>query len=161
MWNESPVQIRCMIQDARGWCTGMTQRDRTRREVGGGFRMGNTCTPVVDSCQCMAKPRQYCKVINLQIKENGNLDYGCEDIFLDSQFYPIDLHVYSYTINPLFWWLWLFRKSWSMIVWVFQLYFSFSRLFWPFCVPNNSTWTSGFTFQFLDKDCIEFVNYFE
>ena len=21
----------------------------------GGFRMGNTCTPVVDSCQCMAK----------------------------------------------------------------------------------------------------------
>ena len=23
-------------------------------EVGGGFRMGNTCTPVEDSCQCMA-----------------------------------------------------------------------------------------------------------
>ena len=22
----------------------------------------NTCTPVVDSCQCMAKPIQYCKV---------------------------------------------------------------------------------------------------
>ena len=79
-----------MIQDARGWRTGMTQRDDMGRKVGGGFRMGNTCTPVVDSCQCMAKPRQYCKVINLQIKENGNLDYGCEDIFLDSQFYPID-----------------------------------------------------------------------
>ena len=29
---------------------------------GGGFRMGNTCTPVADSCQCMAKPIQYCKV---------------------------------------------------------------------------------------------------
>ena len=29
---------------------------------GTGFRMGNTCTPVVDSCQCMAKPIQYCKV---------------------------------------------------------------------------------------------------
>ena len=28
----------------------------------GGFRMGNICTPVVDSCQCMAKPIQYCKV---------------------------------------------------------------------------------------------------
>ena len=26
----------------------------------------NTCTPVADSCQCMAKPIQYCKVISLQ-----------------------------------------------------------------------------------------------
>ena len=32
-----------------GWCTGMTQRDGMGREVGGGFRMGNTCTPVADS----------------------------------------------------------------------------------------------------------------
>ena len=31
-------------------------------EVGAGFRMGNTCTPVVDACRCMAKPIQYCKV---------------------------------------------------------------------------------------------------
>ena len=23
--------------------------------VGGEFRMGNTCTPMADSCQCMAK----------------------------------------------------------------------------------------------------------
>ena len=23
---------------------------------GGGFRMGNTCTPMADLCQCMAKP---------------------------------------------------------------------------------------------------------
>ena len=28
----------------------------------GGFRMGNTCTPMEDSSQCMAKPIQYCKV---------------------------------------------------------------------------------------------------
>jgi len=28
------------------------------RMVGGGFRMGNTCTPVADSCCCMAKPIQ-------------------------------------------------------------------------------------------------------
>ena len=63
MWNEWPVQFRCMIQDARGWCTGMTQRDGMGREVRGGFRIGNTCTPVPDSCQCMAKPIQYCKVI--------------------------------------------------------------------------------------------------
>ena len=42
-------------------------------EVGGGFRMGNTCTPVADSCQCMAKPIQYCKVKLNKIKKNKNL----------------------------------------------------------------------------------------
>ena len=31
-------------------------------KVGGGFRIGSSYTPVADSCQCMAKPRQYCKV---------------------------------------------------------------------------------------------------
>ena len=40
----------CMILDGWGWCTEMTQRDGTGREMGGGFRMGNTCIPVVDSC---------------------------------------------------------------------------------------------------------------
>ena len=40
---------------ARGWCTGKTQRDGVGREVGGGIRMGNTCKPMADSCQCMAK----------------------------------------------------------------------------------------------------------
>ena len=64
----SPVQFWCMIQEAWGWCTGMTQRDGMGIEVGGGFRMGNTCTPVVDSCWCMAKPIQYCKVISCQLK---------------------------------------------------------------------------------------------
>ena len=33
-----------------GWCTGTTQRAGMGREVGGGFRMGNTCIPVADSC---------------------------------------------------------------------------------------------------------------
>ena len=53
-------------------CSGlvhlMTQRDGMGRKVGGGFRMGNTCTFMVDSSQCMAKPIQYCKVISLQLK---------------------------------------------------------------------------------------------
>ena len=49
-------------QDAWGWCIGMIQRDDMGWEVGGGFRIGNSCTPVVDSCQCTAKPMQYCKV---------------------------------------------------------------------------------------------------
>ena len=48
--NESSVQVRCRIQDAWGWCTGMTQRDGTGKEVGGGFRIMNTCIPVTDSC---------------------------------------------------------------------------------------------------------------
>ena len=55
-----------MIQGARGWCTQMTQRDGIGREVGEGFRMGNTCIPMADSCQCMTEPIQYCKVISLQ-----------------------------------------------------------------------------------------------
>ena len=39
------------------------------REVGGGFRMGNTCMPVADSCLCVAEPIQYCKVNNNNNKE--------------------------------------------------------------------------------------------
>ena len=44
-----------MRQGAQGWCTGITQRDEMGREVGEVFRMGNTCTPMADSCECMAK----------------------------------------------------------------------------------------------------------
>ena len=33
----------------------MTQKDGMGREVGGRFSMGNTCTPMADSSQCMAK----------------------------------------------------------------------------------------------------------
>ena len=42
--------------------------DGMGREVGGGFRMGNACIPMANSCQCMAKPIQYCKVISLYLK---------------------------------------------------------------------------------------------
>ena len=41
-------------------CLGLVHWDDPARwdgEGGGrGVRMGNTCTPVADSCQCMAKP---------------------------------------------------------------------------------------------------------
>jgi len=47
--NEPPVQVRCTILDAWGWCTGTTQRDGMGREEGRGFRIGNTCIPVADS----------------------------------------------------------------------------------------------------------------
>ena len=50
------------------WFIGMTQRDYIEREVGGGFKIGNTCTLVEDSCQYMAKSIQHCKVIGLQLK---------------------------------------------------------------------------------------------
>ena len=43
--------------DPEGWDGG---------EVGGGFGVGVTGTPVADSCQCMAKPTTI--VISLQVK---------------------------------------------------------------------------------------------
>ena len=52
----------CSIQDTG--CLGLVHGDDPERYgVGGGrgFRIGNSCTPVVDSCQCMAKSIQYCK----------------------------------------------------------------------------------------------------
>ena len=36
---KSPVQVRCTILDAGGWCTGTTQRDGMGREEGGGRRV--------------------------------------------------------------------------------------------------------------------------
>ena len=57
--NESPVYVRYRIEDVWGWCTGMIQRDDMGWEARGGFRTGNSCTPMTDSCQCMAKPTQY------------------------------------------------------------------------------------------------------
>ena len=40
------------------------------REVGGGFRMGNTCTPVVDSC---------CTAMSIPYREE-NMGYGVSDL---------------------------------------------------------------------------------
>jgi len=44
-----------MKEATQSWCTGTTQRDEMGKEVGGGFGIGGTCTPMADSCQCMAK----------------------------------------------------------------------------------------------------------
>ena len=60
--------------DAWDKCSGLVHWDDPERwdGEGGGFRMGNTYTPMANSCQCMAKPLQYCQVISLQlIKING------------------------------------------------------------------------------------------
>ena len=71
MWNRPPVQVGCTRQvlgaGALGWPRGMGWGGRWE-----GFRMGNTCNSMADSCQCMAKLLEYCKVISLQlIKING------------------------------------------------------------------------------------------
>ena len=39
VWNELPVQVRCTILDAWGWCTGTTQKDGMGREEGGRRRV--------------------------------------------------------------------------------------------------------------------------
>ena len=53
MRNESPVQVRCMIQCAQGWCTGMTQMDGMGREVGAGVQDGELMYTHVCCC-CVA-----------------------------------------------------------------------------------------------------------
>ena len=54
----------CPTQDTA--CLGLVHGDDPERCYGEGggrrFMFGNACTPVVDSCQHMAKPIQYCKV---------------------------------------------------------------------------------------------------
>ena len=53
-------------------CSGLVYWDDPEGwdgEGGGrGVQDGSTCTPVADSCQCMATALQYCKVISLQLK---------------------------------------------------------------------------------------------
>ena len=56
-----------MIQDAQNWCSGMTQRDGIVREVGSGFRMGNTCTPW--QIHVNVSQNQYSIVISLQVNK--------------------------------------------------------------------------------------------
>ena len=55
----------------------MTQRDDMGWEVGGGFRIGSSYTPMADSCQCMAKTIQYCK--KNKIKNKNSYMIGREE----------------------------------------------------------------------------------
>ena len=93
---ESPVYVQYRIQDAWGWSTGMIQRDGMEWEVGGEFRIGNSCTPVADSCQCMAKPMQYLKQNKVKIKiKRKSLKFAfCLTSFPQSKIY-IRLQVMS------------------------------------------------------------------
>ena len=52
----------------------MTQRDGMGREEGGGFRMGNTCIPVVDSFWYLAKLIQFVKFKNkIKLKKKKSI----------------------------------------------------------------------------------------
>ena len=71
-----PCLLKCVanlgsMQDTG--CLGVVHWDDPEGWYGEGggrvFRIGNTCTPVADSCCCMAKPIQYCKVISLQLNK--------------------------------------------------------------------------------------------
>ena len=55
------------------------------RKVGGGFRMGNTCTPMVDSSQSIAKPIQYSKVIIIIKKKKKEKKEKLCDLFIVSK----------------------------------------------------------------------------
>ena len=55
------------------------------REAGEGTGMGNTCKSMANSCQCMAKPLQYYKVISLQlIKKEKDKGKEREKCYLES-----------------------------------------------------------------------------
>ena len=51
-------------------------------EMGGGLRMRNTCKPVADSCQCMAKSIQYCKVKKKKMQKNKKKERKTINILL-------------------------------------------------------------------------------
>ena len=64
-YGRSPAQVGYMRQALGAGALGRPRGIGWRGEVGGGIGMGNTCKSMADSCQCTAKPLQYCKVISL------------------------------------------------------------------------------------------------
>ena len=54
---------------------GMIQRDEMGWKVGGGFKIGNSCIPVADSCQCKKKKKEY-----VDICYNSNNCFNLEEM---------------------------------------------------------------------------------
>ena len=124
MWNGFPVQVWCIIQGAWAWCTGMTQRGGMGREVGGRFRMGNTCTPVADSCQCMAKPIQYCKVINLQKKKKNSRH---DDSIHERDFWALNVFSFLFYVYELNRYVWFMKVHQNIYAMYFSCYIYFNK----------------------------------
>ena len=83
-----PVQVRCMRQGARGWCTGMTRGVGWGGRWQGGSGWGTHVHPWLIHVNVWQKPLQYCKVISLQLntfilkKKRKNIGVGshsCQD----------------------------------------------------------------------------------
>ena len=72
------------------------------REVGEGFRMGNTCTPMMDSCQCMAKPIQYYKVLNLQLKKKKKVTESEVSQLCPTLYDPTDCSLPGSSVHGIF-----------------------------------------------------------
>ena len=66
---------------------------------------------------------------------NWSVDCMYVGLFLGSLFYSTDLFDFPFTSTTLYWWLCLYRKSWSGLVSVIQLRFSLST----FCCCSGSS----------------------
>ena len=111
-WNRPPVQVWCMRQGTQGWCTGMTQRDGVGRENGGRFRMGNTCTSMADSCQCMAKPIQYCRA-SLGGGNGIPLQYSCLENPLEGGAWWAAIHEVAKSLSDFTFTFMHWRRKWQ------------------------------------------------
>ena len=87
-----------MRQGAQGWCTGMTLKDGMGREVGGGFMMGNTCTPMADLCQCMAKNHYNIENKNRKEKGKNNIQPNIPN-FTYNNFTVMKIFLFGYIFN--------------------------------------------------------------
>ena len=63
------VQVRCMKHGTQSQGFRTTQRDGMGREAGRGSEYGDTCTPVADPCQCMAKKKNHNIVTSLPLNK--------------------------------------------------------------------------------------------
>ena len=107
-------------------CSGLVHWDDPEGWYGEGgwkgLRMGNTCTPVADSCWCIAKPIHYCKVISLQLNK-----FILKNVYLQIRQYIIIVHVRVLVWNTL------------------HFLFSFHFLAIPCSVRDLSVLTRGWT----------------
>ena len=78
-------------------CSGLVHWDdpegKDREGSGRGvFRMGNTCAPMVDSCQCMAKPKK--KITYFHLSNDFLLVYGVYNMSFQMTVVLYDLAVF-------------------------------------------------------------------
>ena len=102
---ETSCQVRCMILDAWGWCTGTTQRDGMGREEWGGFRicllsiyvMGFPGGTVVKNLPANAGDTRDAGLIPMsgRCPEEGNgnsLQYSCLENSIDRGVWQAPVH---------------------------------------------------------------------